>query len=153
MTISCARVIARPPSEVYDYLADLRMHWPLLGDSLVRAVTSDSQEHSTLLVRVPVLRFTRRIDTRVDRFDAPRGLHGVARSGLTTAQIEWRITPAGVESGEQGMSSAPASEVRFNAKIEPGTALDRLLVRLSRRWLARRCEGVLLALAARLEPA
>lgn len=137
------RSVRCAPEAVFEHLADLRRHWPLLDGDLVRARMLDGgQNGAALELRAPVIPVRRRVITRVVYVEAPTLLAGRAEAGTSAARIEWRVQPC-----------AAGSLVTFSAVVEPGNLRDALLATVARPWLARRARRVLRRLAERLEGA
>lgn len=139
----CAeRRVNRGPERVFVVLADLRRHWPLLGGVLAEARMLDGArgERARLVVRMPAplgwLGGRRVVETEVLELQSPRLLRGRARSGASSAEIEWRVT-------EQPGGRGTGSHVKFSAVITPGSKFDSLMMRLGRPWLARSGRRVL----------
>ena len=82
--------------------------------------------------------------TRVEGTRPPDQMFGAADVGARThARVTWTLAPAG-----------GGTEVTLAAEVERDSALDRLLLAAGgRRWLERRFQEVLEALAERLAPA
>lgn len=143
IVIGARRTIARPTDEVYELLADLERHWPLLGGDLVEGglVEGSGEESAELILRGPVPGLQRRVVTSVTYAVPNSAFGGLAVAGRTRAAIDWRLEPAGDDS----------TEVSFSVGIDPGSISDRLLVAGARPWLQRRCGQVLARLERELE--
>lgn len=144
VAVGAERRIARPPVEVFDLLADLRRHWPLLGRELVyaRMVDGAGGDGASLVLRMPLLGLRRRVVTQVVRAEAPELLEGRADAGASSVRISWLVAADG--------GAAAGSLVRFNAVIEPGNLRDHAMAAAARPWLRRRAALVLERLAAEL---
>jgi hypothetical protein len=135
VVVGARRTIARPRTEVYGLLSDLRRHWPLLGGDLVEAGIVDGSDEASaeLLLRGPFPGIERRVITRITHAEPEHAFGGEATAGRTRAAINWRLEAA----------SEHATEVGFVVGIAPGGRRDRLMVFAARPWLHRRCEQVL----------
>jgi hypothetical protein len=141
--IGAKRTIARPASEVFALLSDLRRHWPLLGADLVDAgiVDGTDEDSAELILRGPIPGIERRVITRVTYSSPDTEFGGEAEAGSTRAAIDWQLSDAG----------DGATLVAFNVGIEPGGVRDRFLVAAAKPWLQRRCGQVLRRLERELD--
>jgi hypothetical protein len=127
--------VERAPSEIFEFLSDLRNHWRLEPHFV------DLEDIGTTGGRVRIkgpLGISREARTRVDAAEPPSTLRGSAEIGLRTrASIRWEIVPA-----------AAGSRVTLTGTVDEASLYDRLLLRLGGRWwLQRIFERALQALA------
>lgn len=162
--IHASRRVAHPPERVFALLADLRRHWPLLGDSLAEAELNDGTGLGGAVLTLRVRPWpARRVVTRVLVCEPPSLLAGDAYAGGSRARIEWRIAGdrQGEDSAEAGQVAAAgqavasgqtaAAAVSLSAVIDPAGPLDRLLAVLLRPWLRHNCRAVLHRLERELD--
>lgn len=156
--IHVSRRIAHPPERVFALLADLRRHWPLLGDALAEAELNVGTGLGGAVLTLRAWPWpARRVVTRVSVCEPPSLFAGDAYAGGTRARIEWRIAIAGhgedsVDSGQAGISGqTAAAAVSLIAVIDPVGPLDRLLAVLLRPWLRHNCRAVLQRLERELD--
>ena len=141
--IVASALVAAPPNQVFDFLADLGNHWRL-ADRFIEVVQLDRAPDGRanggrVRMRGP-FGVGRTAATRVLAAEAPRLLVGTAELGRRTrAFVRWKL---GVGDG--------GTRVRLEATIERVGWLDRLMLMLGgRAWLERRFVAVLQRLAER----
>jgi hypothetical protein len=143
--IEAAALVPAEPEEVFDFLSDLGNHW-LLASRFVEVVELQSSQpgsppdSGTVRLRGPFgMRRTAR--TRVTAARPPRLMLGTAEvADGARARVSWTLA-----------RRLGQTRVRLAADIEGTGRLDRVLLRLGgRRWLERRFEETLEALAAEL---
>jgi carbon monoxide dehydrogenase subunit G len=135
MRTAAARTIEAPPETVYAFLEELENHWRLTSGFVAVETLVDPQddaEGARVVVHGP-LGIRKRARTRLLRCEAPGPgstgvVAGTARDAAgTTAEVEWRITPAG-----------SGSLVELTTAIREPRGLDRALVALGAGWWIRR---------------
>jgi hypothetical protein len=144
--IEAAALVPAQPQEVFAFLSDLGNHWRLASRfvevvELESARNGDSADRGVVRLRGPLgLRRTAR--TTVTAARAPRLIIGTAEiAGGTRARVSWTLA-----------QRLGQTRVRLAAEIENARGLDRLLLALgARRWLERRFQETLAALAAELQ--
>lgn len=143
--IDAEGLVPAPRVTVFGFLARLDNHWQL-ADRWIEVVSLDSEDGDggavdggLVRVRGP-LGVSRMASTRVLAAEPPSRLRGRAEvGGGTCAAITWSLS----EDGE-------GTRVGLRAEVERMGVLDRALWRLGgRRWMRRRFEAVLAALARR----
>jgi hypothetical protein len=143
--IAAERVVAAPPADVFDFLADLENHW-LLADRFVEVLSLERPpgggpaHGGDIRMRGP-LGVGRTARTRVDRAQPPGSMAGTAFVGKRTeAHVLWTLTPV-----------ATGTLVRLEATVERAGRGDALLLAAGgRRWLERRFGSILATLAQRV---
>ena len=144
--IEAAALVPAEPQEVYAFLSELGNHWRLASRfvevvELESARNGDSSDRGVVRLRGPLgLRRTAR--TTVTAARPPRLIIGTAEiADGTRARVSWTLA-----------RRLGQTRVRLSAEVESARGLDRLLLALgARRWLERRFEETLAALAVELQ--
>lgn len=122
--IRAQRHVARPPTELYAQLADLRTHWRLAGPWVqpleLRA------DGGVVRVRGP-LGLRRTIHTALTDARSPHCVAGEASSGATRAVIRWGLQADG-----------DGTMVTLEAQVRAAGRLDRAMLALGGRWWMKR---------------
>ena len=139
--IAASALVAAPPNQVFDFLADLENHCGL-ADRFIEVVQLDRAPDGRanggrVRMRGP-FGVGRTAATRVLAAEAPRLMVGTAELGRRTrAFVRWKL------SGSDG-----GTRVRLEARIDRTGAFDRLLLMVgARAWLEPRFSAVLQRLA------
>ena len=148
MRVAAARTIEASAEEVYAFLENLGNHWQLTsGFASVETLVDPpgDAEGARIVVHGP-LGIRKRARTRLLRCEPPSAsgagvVAGTARDAAgTTAEVEWRVTPAGA-----------STRVELVAAIDDARGVDRLLVALGAgRWIRRGLQRSLARLAEAL---
>jgi hypothetical protein len=127
--------VERAPSEIFEFLSDLRNHWRLEP----HFVNLQGMDSSGGRVRMKgPLGISREARTRVDAVEPRATLRGSAEIGRRTrASIRWEIAPSG-----------SGSRVTLTGTVDEASLYDRVLLAVGGRWwLQRMFERALQALA------
>ena len=143
--IEAAALVPAEPEEVFDFLSDFANHCRL-ASRFVEVVELESSRNGGAADRGIVrLRgpfgLRRTVTTKVTAARPPRLMIGTAEiAGGTRARVSWTLAR---RLGE--------TRVRLAAEVDSTSGLDRVLLALGgRRWLQRRFEETLGALASQL---
>jgi uncharacterized protein YndB with AHSA1/START domain len=136
--IAAQRAITHSPERVFEFLSDLRNHWPLEARFL--ELENMAADGGTIRLTGP-LRISRTAHTQVLEATPPSRMHGRADlRGGTVGLVTWEIEPVG-----------GGSLVRLSAEVPRASVPDRLFLALGgRRWFRHLFERALANLEGQL---
>ena len=146
--VTVSVLIAKPPEEVFDYLADVANH-PEFSDHFLKSfrLTSEESYGAGAGARFKVEKRRNRFgwgDFTFIEVEPPRRIVAVGRAGKynrVKTYYEWIVSPAG-----------GGTKVEFTAESEPAQPSDRLFDPLGGgRWFRRKANKALRRLQSILE--